>query len=132
MISYLQIDSLQILLQSQMNMASKCSLKLPQSQHSSSSPSTLDLGFQVHLQFCSTMASKYISKFPSLRCVETAGPSCHLMGIREKEQFSLGEECRQRVRGYGGAPSREEPHKLCASMKARQECVRNYTNSENL
>jgi len=40
--------------------------------------------------------------------------------IREKEWFYL-EEGRKRVRGYGGIPGHDEPHKLLGSMKAQQE-----------
>ena len=44
-------------------------------------------------------------------------------GNLKKEQFWL-QEHRKRVRGYGGIPIYDEPHKLRGSMQARQECVR--------
>jgi len=46
----------------------------------------------------------------------------HLKGIPDKEQFWL-EECRKRVRGYDGIQGHDEPHKLCGSTKAYQECM---------
>jgi len=50
----------------------------------------------------------------------------HPNGTLEKERFCLDEQ-RKRVRGYEGIPGHDEPHKLCVSMNALQECMRNHT-----
>ena len=54
----LQIDRLQVLLQSCLIMAYNCIAKLTRSMHSSASPSSLDYGLQAHM----ITASKCISK----------------------------------------------------------------------
>jgi len=55
----------------------------------------------------------------------------HPKRISNLEGFWL-EERRKRERGSEGIPNQNEPHKLCGSMNAWQECVRNHTNCLDL
>jgi len=115
---------------------SHCNSKLARSRHPTLSPNTLDYGLLLHLQTCSNRASQCISQFTGSRCgelVEQEGRQpindtpphlvWHPKVILQKERFCLGER-RKRVRGYEGIPGHDEPHKLCGSMKAPQECVK--------
>ena len=163
----LQIDCLQVLLQSRLIMASKCISQLARSQPPSASPTLLvhslqvylqtcsntasnciseltqfwppsshDLGFQVHLHTCRIRPLESISKFTGSQCGETMELDArqpimntlphvawHPKGIFEKELFWL-EEHRNRVRHYERMPGHHEPHTLCGSKKALQECMR--------
>jgi len=124
------INYLQDILQSRWITASKCMSKLAQSWPQSASPNSLDHGLQGHLLAHLITASQYIAMFPRSWCGETleleyTEPitdmlphlSCYLKGLWEIEQLCL-EESRKRVRGCGGVPSCEEPHKVHRCHKA--------------
>jgi hypothetical protein len=68
--NHLQIDHLQVLLQSHSIMASKCISKLYQSLAPSASPNTFDDGRQVQLKTCTITALEYIWKFTRTSCGE--------------------------------------------------------------
>jgi len=120
--------------------ASKCISKLARLRP----PSSNDHSLQVYVETRSTMASECISKFTRSRCgeaLELQGRqpimktpphlAWHPKGIRENERFWL-EDHRKRVRGSEGIPSDNEPHKLCGSMKAQQECMKPRAGKDRL
>ena len=77
----LQIDLLQVLLQSHSIIPCKCISKLAWSRPQSVSLSSLDLGLQVHVQTLSIMASKSISQFTQ-SWSPIASPNSHDQGLR--------------------------------------------------
>ena len=80
-IDRLQIDHLQVLLQSRSIIACKCISKLDRSRPPSAALRSLDLGLQVHLQTRSITASKCISQFTPSRAL-SASPNSLYHGLQ--------------------------------------------------
>ena len=124
--------------------ASKCTSTLAGARPRTGSLSSLDHLLQVQLQTHLITASKLISKFTRSQCGETVELdsglpiikipphlTCHPKGILQKQLLWL-EKHQKRVRGYEGLSGHDEPHTLCGSMNAWQECVRNHTKCVDL
>jgi len=106
-IDCLQIDHLQVLLQSRSIIACKCISKLARLQPQSASLTSLDLGLQVHLQTQSITASKCISKLARSR-PPSASPSSPNLGLQMhlKTRLITPSECISEViqSSSSGAP----------------------------
>jgi len=124
--------------------ASQCISILRQSLPPNISPNIFHYGLQVHLQTWWIIGSECISEFTRSWCGEMVvldgwhpiintlpHLAWHTKGIHGNERF-LPEERRKWVRQYDGIPGHDEPHKLCGSMNAWKQCMRNHTNCVGL
>ena len=114
--------SLQVHLQTCSIMVLQCISKLVQSWLPSASLSFPNLGLQLHLRTYLVIAFRYISKSTSAQSGETVELVQLPKEICQEEKF-WREECRKKVCRDGRVPGDEEPHLVCESMNARQECL---------
>jgi len=118
----------------------KCISKLVRSRPACVSAILLNRGLHVR----TITASEWIYMFTRSQCGETvelegrqpiSNKPPHLTQhpkiIHEQEPFWLIGR-RTRVRRYAEIPAHDEPHKLCGSMNAWQERVRNHTDCMDL
>jgi len=103
-------------------MAFECISKVTGLWHPSASVSSLDLGLRVHLQSCSIMAWKYITKSTPSQRGEQAELSQHSKEIWETELFWL-ENLGKWVTGYERVTGCEEPYKSCGPTNIQHEYV---------
>jgi len=92
-INNIQIDLLQILLQSQTNMASKCVTKLARSLRPSASPDSPAVRLQVYLVTRLFTASKCISNLAQSRIPSTSQSSPDYGVVKQRRSQCIRREC---------------------------------------